>query len=789
MNLSRVIAIAIVSLAALLALGQGCASSQQEAAGGASEPPVKEIPAVNNPVVQYNFYEPKTEEGLRRDTNYGYLIAKARPGFKTAAFERMGFDVIGSMAANGAIYYHLYKESDVLPALNRAKRHASLVFIEPEMLHTLDAVETNPIIFDNMDRCVADRSQYSAYTVKAYDAWVKYGFGPNKPIVASIDSGVRWRHEDLMGQVKHAYSWYLPAGAANWTNHAQIEGGIPLDAPRIMSLLPDMTLPYNGVMYYSTDAGGGGHGTHTSGTIIASGNNGAGGAGICWNAELIHYKGFNSSNTGTNWSLYGSIWHLARWKEANNYTAAIPVNFSIGGPVASQFGIDMIAHGLQNDIILVASAGNNGQRMVQYPAALSGVLTVGASTGADKKADFSCWGPHISVVAPGEAILSTISNNTYTNTEHEYVSGGAVTPLNNTYAWMSGTSMSAPHVTGLIGYMLNFNPYLKPDQIKTYIEQNADFIDGKTGFSEEYGWGRINVLKTIEAVINDVNNNAAPPSNYAINPVKIKPPISLSGLNVYLYSCNTDGSVQNYVASSIVGEYLAGIDPETGQGIENNTARFEMLRPGRYIARAFLGSVNKVAGTEPFTVEVNMPAKEIPLAFDAEMLTVQTFYTKDIGNLPNLVDAINDYVDTCIEVYDSADNLLYEEDMFLVDNLIFPEPSAPGEYYIRIFDYDGDANVGEYAFWFTNSAIWTPDNDNDWIELSFGSYGTQLVPIAPGTYANPLRGSRSAQATSRAAAQSIDARTNRGVFYGRFNDSAGSSGATGHWYKFTVAAE
>ncbi|MDR1841687.1 MAG: S8 family serine peptidase [Holophagales bacterium] len=759
-----------LALASVLALGLGCNSTDpQDSGGGGDITPPKEIPVVNNPVVKYNFYEPKSEEGLMKDTNYGYLIAKVRPGFKKAWFESLGFKIVGSIAAEGGVYYRLYKESDVLPALNRAKIHNGVMFIEPDIPRELHA----PVTFNNPDQYLVTNELYGVKSIKAYDAWLKHGFGPNKPIIASVDTGVRWRHEDLVGQIKHAFTWWLPTSGTNWTTLATVDGSIPLDSPRIMALLPDMTKPYEGVTYYSTDHEA--HGTHTSGTMVAKGNNGVGIAGVCWNAELIHYKSFSSSGNAYNWTVLGSIWHLARWKEANNYTATIPVNCSIGGPYASQFEIDMIAHGLKNGIILVASSGNNGQRMVNYPAAYSGVITVGATTGADKLVNFSDWGPHLSVVAPGSEIYSTVHTTTNTTVLDE----------NSAYDVYDGTSMAAPHVTGLIGYMLNFNPNLRPDQIKTLIEQNADYIDGQTGFSEKTGWGRINVLKTIEAVM----NNAAPPSNYTMNPVKIKAPSFANESAVYLYNCSADGTIENYVASSYVGQYLANMEPGNDDFTrENDVAYFNMLRAGRYVAKAFLAGA--VATTDVFEVAANSPVIEKELAFSAEVLfrTVQTFYTQDAKG--KTIDLNNPtYTDTCIVLYDGVGNYLWEEDYWLMDSYRFPVFSGDA-YYVLIYDFNGAANAGEYAMYLTGGQPWTPGGEpgqgTEWILEDLRPFGVNeyvYIPIAPGSYANPGTGVRSAHATTGGAAQTVSLDT---IYYGRFNDSAGTSGATGHYYKFSV---
>ena len=772
MNLS-VVKYCSLAFVSALALSLGCGGGDSSDSGGGIVTPPKNIPTVTNPAIKYNFFEldKKTEKDLREETNYGYAIAKVRPKFRVSFFEDLGFEVLDSMAADGAVYHRLRKTSmsDVLPALNKAKKHAALFYIEPEVKRKLLAVETSPVIYNNPDLYVANKGLYSVYTTKAYDAWLKYGFSPvNKPIVASVDSGVRWNHQDLLGQVKHAYSWFAPNNnGSEWLfeSHFSLAGGsIPLDGERMMSLLPDMTKPYNGTMYYGTDTEA--HGTHTSGTICAIGNNGVGGAGICWNAELIQYKCFPSDGEGSIWSLYGSIWHLARWKEANDYKATIPVNFSIGGPYTTQFEIDMIAHGLRHGIILVAAAGNAGHDEVHYPAALTGVIAVGASTGADNLVSFSSYGPHVSVVAPGENILSTVIANATNN---------VATSANTTsYTWYGGTSMAAPHVTGLIGYMLNFNPELKPDQIKTLIEQNADYIAARhgqavqTGFSEETGWGRINVLKTIEAVIDGVNNGTAPPSSYSINPVKITSPVN--NINIYLYNCSADGAIQNYAGTSIVGEYLAGLDMETFEGREDKVAYFSLLRPGWYVAKAFVAG--KVSTTEPFQVTAGMETKTVPLIFEAEILTLQTFAT------PAWEDGI--YADTMIGFYDSEGVEIDWIDWFIFDDLIVLMPDEPGDYYIHISDYDGDEYQGEYALYATKGNLWRPDNDSDWADFD----DEKLTPVAPGTFTNPIGGVKGAQATTPADAMPISLNT---IYYGFFNGpGGGTSGETGHWYKITV---
>ncbi|MDR1841495.1 MAG: S8 family serine peptidase [Holophagales bacterium] len=747
------------ALASLLALAAGgCSTTNPRDGQGADTLPAKDIPAISAPVVKYNFYEPKSEEGLKRDTNYGYLIAKTTPKFKTASFEKMGLKIKSALSANGGVYYRLYKEDNVLGALKSLKTMSGVMYAEPELIRRYRALPIEPIVYDFPDKYVLSE-QYGVYATKAIDAWTTYGFGPRRPYVASVDSGVRFNHEDFQdgerGVVKHAFSWFAP-GSNSLLADVDFDS-FPFESPKPFDYTTHPTVT-------STDyAAGGGHGTHTAGTMAAVGNNGKGVAGMCWNVDLISYKGLintSSGTTGDMFTVYASLWHLVQWKEENKYASVIPVNMSLGGYWASSFEVDMIEYALQNGVMVIAASGNDSQRLTCYPAAYAGVLAVGATDGGDKRALFSNWGPYISVVAPGQGIISTYTNS-------------ASTASGNLYGSMSGTSMAAPHVTGLIGYMLTFNPDLKPDQIKTYIEQNADYVDGKTDFSDEYGWGRINVAKTIGAVINDVNNNSAPPSSYVYSPVKIK--LDFNGINVYLYQCDQQGKIVNYAGSAISGNSLTTWKEEGV--VEIGVAYFNLLRPGYYIAHAWLGDGIGVGGTDVFEVKAGQTAPEMVLSIK-EALAIQTLGTQDYKLDGN-------FCDTVIWFYDSETGQeIVRFDNVLYDTLKIPMPAGPGPYWIRITDADDDDYPGEYALYVTKGET----RDGELVLIDYDGTGAWIDPtlLAPGTFANPAGGQKSQQAQSRPNAQEIALDT---LYYGRLNGSpgdGGTSGATGHYYKFVV---
>jgi len=627
------------------------------------------------PAVQYNFYAPVSEDGLKADTNYGYLIAKTPEGFKEGLFTTQGLSIEGKFNLNGYTYYRLHKDSGVMEALDGLKTTTGVIFAEPELLLNSHA----GITYSNPDpRALSE--EYSIYLTKAKEAWTTYGFGTNRPTVVDVDTGINFAHEDLKDVVTHAYSWYSPTTST--------------------TSLPSFSNPIDLVGTAQTSTDGNGHGTHTAGTIAAMGNNGKGVAGVCWNVDLISYKGLSDAGSGGAWAIYGSIYHLIQWKKAN-YNHTIPVNMSLGGTGASQFAIDMIEAGLENNIVVIASMGNAGTNLVQFPSGYSGVIGVGATNGQDKKVHFSNSSRTISVSAPGYDIISCDA----------FDSTG--------YASESGTSMSAPFVTGLVAYMLTFDPDLTPAQIKTYLEANADLIEGATGYTETTGWGRVNVLKTIAAVVADKTAGRTPASSYvnAVQRIQVANVFNgkttpLNGYPVYLYRCDATGALTNYVASSITVAGSIAASAGTGTPVpEDGVSFFNLLKPGTYVAKAVVSG--NLLTTPVFTVAAgatSLPMQVIPLSLP--IYNVQTL--ADAGSGP--------LTDTVIAVYNPAGTRIALVDSVTLDttSLIL---TTPGTYAFRIYPYSSMTYGGEYALWVGN-----------------GFYGPSASTVAPGTFASPAAG-------------------------------------------------
>jgi len=223
-----------------------------------------------------------------------------------------------------------------------------------------------------------------------------------------------------------------------------------------------------------------GHGTHCAGIAAAITNNKIGVAGFSLDSKIIPVKVLQDSGSGT----YAAVADGIAWAAKSN---ADVLSMSLGGPSSSKAIEDSVNLALKNGKIVVAAMGNDGNERPSYPAAIPGVTAVGATDSNDKIARFSQFGKHISVSAPGVAIMSTFP--TYSN-------GIGMT----NYGAISGTSMACPAVSGLAGLIKSVNPSLNGAKIREVIEKTADDL-GDKGFDKYYGHGRINVYKAMSYIV------------------------------------------------------------------------------------------------------------------------------------------------------------------------------------------------------------------------------------------------------------------------------------------------
>ena len=309
-------------------------------------------------------------------------------------------------------------------------------------------------------------------------AWQKTkGLGT---IVAVIDRGVDYNHKDIQKNI--------------WINSREIpNNGIDDDQNGFVDDVRGWEF------FYGTNdpLDRYGHGTHVAGTIASVGNNSIGIIGVAPEAQIMTIKAFDDSGNSTTDLLTNAIkYAVDNGADVLNNSWAC---FAVCPNVATFTNIIQYAYGL--GAVIVFAAGNTDSDVItRSPQNLPETIVVAASDELDQKAHFSNYGTKIDVSAPGngsaslmeENILSLKSaqiNPSMSGSNNQFVVG-------TEYLRSNGTSMSAPHVSGLAALLLAQNPSLTIENVRQIIRSSSDDIDAP-GFDVETGHGRINVFSAI----------------------------------------------------------------------------------------------------------------------------------------------------------------------------------------------------------------------------------------------------------------------------------------------------
>jgi Subtilase family/Bacterial pre-peptidase C-terminal domain len=277
-------------------------------------------------------------------------------------------------------------------------------------------------------------NDWNLNAVDAPESWAQ-GYKGDGVVVAVVDTGVDVNHPDLINQF--------------WVNAGEIAGnGIDDDGNGYV----DDVSGWDFVSGDNNPDDGNGHGTHVAGTIAAD-DNGFGATGVAPDATIMPVRVLDNNGSGTSAAVAAGIRYAAQM-------GADIINLSLGGGFSSTI-LAAIEYALQFDVLVVAAAGNESASAPGYPAlfsaSLSNVISVGAYSSSGVIASFSDHvgsSGAVQVDAPGVSVYST------------YMGGQ--------YGRLSGTSMAAPHVSGLAALALSANNNLTASQLRTLITDGAD---------------------------------------------------------------------------------------------------------------------------------------------------------------------------------------------------------------------------------------------------------------------------------------------------------------------------
>ncbi|MEB4589769.1 S8 family serine peptidase [Candidatus Thiothrix sp. Deng01] len=331
--------------------------------------------------------------------------------------------------------------------------------------------------------------------INAEQAW-GYTTGEGS-VVAVVDTGVL-PHADLLPNLLPGYDMIADSFAANDGNGRDVD---PTDPG-------DFVLP--GECGSASGSNSSWHGTHVAGTIAAVGDNGEGVAGVAYGAKVLPVRALGKCGGYTSDIADAVVWAsggAVAGAPANPAPARV-VNLSLGGP--SSCGRTMqnaIKAARSNNAVVVAAAGNSNADASQFsPANCSGVITVAAVGREGGKAFYSNYGGAVDIAAPGGSVNDGVKENAILSTLNTGKRGAEA----DTYAYYQGTSMAAPHVSGVVALMLAANPALTPDQVESLLKSSARaFPKACSGC----GTGLLDANAAVQAALGATQPPAPTPTN------------------------------------------------------------------------------------------------------------------------------------------------------------------------------------------------------------------------------------------------------------------------------------
>ena len=327
--------------------------------------------------------------------------------------------------------------------------------------------------------------QYWLSVIKAQEAW-DVTLGSPDVLIAIIDSGVDWTHEDLSESIWENVAETGTDGQGNdrRTNGVDDDGNGFTDDWHGWDLVGNVSIEDLMSRRFAPDNNAapllnGTHGTTVAGCAAARTNNGKGIASPGYSASILPVKVAADSVTTAISAGYEGIIYAADMR------AAI-INCSFGGAITggSQALQQVIDYASAQGALVVAASGNSGQNVeavTHVPAGLNGVLSVGA-TGMSDYADTSYTnsGLGVHVYAPGTNVLTTYPGNRY--------AGNGIT----------GTSFSSPITAGVASLVLAVHPTWSAAQVATQLRITGDRtnINNASRFAPHF-FRRVNAKRAV----------------------------------------------------------------------------------------------------------------------------------------------------------------------------------------------------------------------------------------------------------------------------------------------------
>ncbi len=358
-----------------------------------------------------------------------------------------------SKAGDLATLYNLYfpETFSVVDVCKDMGKIGGVEFAEPWWLYKA-FIEHNDSYRDD---------QYYLDLIEANDAH-DISTGDPDAVIGIVDSGVDMDHSDLVDNL-----WVNPGEDLNGDGEIQQNERNREDDDR-NGKVDD----FYGWDFYGDDNNPDdtyGHGTHCAGIACAVTNNRRGIASPGYECSIMSVR---AGGGVTITHGYQGIEYAVR-------SGAHVVSLSWGGEGRSQWTDRVVEYAHENDVLLVAAAGNDNRDGNFYPARYESLICVAATDNRDNKANFSNYGEWVDISAPGVQILSTVP-------------GGR-------YAYLNGTSMACPLAAGVAILLRAAYPHMSGDEIFELITDGADDIENNLAQRHRgmMGAGRVNAYESI----------------------------------------------------------------------------------------------------------------------------------------------------------------------------------------------------------------------------------------------------------------------------------------------------
>lgn len=387
-----------------------------------------------------------TDYNLYPEYQKSEIIVKYKPVINSQALEKMesanNLVTINQLGIDDGqmVHYQVSEDKNIEELLERYNQLENVEWAEPNYIYYPTATPTDKYY----------NNQWGMTNLNMEAAWDQQK-GKETVRVAVLDTGVITDHPDLK---------------ENLAQGADFIGGnksFPIESYNVTDYDPTDETGYNE---------GGSHGTHVAGIIGAVTNNNLGVAGTNWNIDLLPVRVLKQTG-GTSWDIAEGIYYAIDKK-------ADIINLSLGSNHDSRLQHDAVKKAYEEEITVVAAAGNDGAGKVYYPAAYPETIAVSAVGKTNQKASYSNYSPEVDVAAPGGDYGQPIYS-----TWGYYQEGQTISDYNG----MIGTSMAAPHVSG-VAALLTASGVSAPENIRDRLTETAVDL-GEKGKDNYYGSGLV----------------------------------------------------------------------------------------------------------------------------------------------------------------------------------------------------------------------------------------------------------------------------------------------------------